>query len=106
MKIDIRFRDLDASNALKNHATRRLQFGLRRFGHAINGVTLRVSDVNGPRGGVDKRCHIIAHGPRLGTIAVDELHGDIYLAVDAAVERLSRTVGRELARVRSNQRAA
>jgi len=53
MKIDIRFRDLDASNALKNHATRRLQFGLRRFGHAINGVTLRVSDVNGPRGGVD-----------------------------------------------------
>ena len=106
MKIDIRFRDLDASDALKTHAMRRLQFGLSRFGHAISAITVRVSDVNGPRGGVDKRCQIIVRGPRLGTLALDELHGDIYVAVDAAVERLSRTVGRELARVRQSERAA
>ncbi len=101
MKIDIRCLSFETSEALKTHTERRIHFLLSRFGTDIGTVHVRLSDVNGPRGGLDKRCHVTLHGPRLGSVVVDELSADAYASVNYALHRAARVVSRELDRVRS-----
>lgn len=100
MKIDVRFRGLEPSHALRDHAARRIHFHLSRFSHEISSVLVRIRDVNGPKSGVDKQCQVTVRGRRLSDISIDDLSGDAYAAIDMAVERVSRVVGRDLERVR------
>lgn len=100
MKIDVRFRGLGSSEALREHAVRRILFQLSRFGHELSAVVVRVSDINGPRGGLDKRCRIAVRGRRIPVLVIEETSADASSAIDLAVGRIARTVGRELERAR------
>ena len=100
MNIDVRFRGLEPSESLRDHVVRRIHFHLSRFGHEISSVHVRISDVNGPKGGVDKQCQIKVRGRRLSAVVIDDLSGDAYSSVDMAVERVGRAVGRDIERVR------
>lgn len=101
MQLEVRFQSLDSSEPLREHTSRRVQFHLDRFGHELVSVVVRLADVNGPKGGVDKRCRITVRGARVGSLTVEERSADAYSAVDCAVGRIGRTVGRELARARN-----
>lgn len=100
MKIEVRFRGLEPSESLRDHAMRQVHFHLSRFGREFAAVTVRIGDINGPKGGIDKHCRITVRGPRLGSSTLDEFSGDVYSAVDLAVERMAQTAGRALERVR------
>lgn len=105
MKIDVRFRGAVGEHApLKEHVLRRAHFQLGRFGHELTGVTVRLSDINGPKGGLDKRCQVTATGRHIGTLAVDELQGDARAAIDLALDRAGRQVGQKLERTRAVRR--
>ena len=105
MKIEIRFRGLESSDALRDHVSRRIHFHLSRFGNEVTAILVRLADVNGPKGGVDKRCQVTVRDPRIGAATLDEMGGDAYSAVDMAVERVGRSIGRELDRARSDRRS-
>ncbi len=94
MKIDLRIRGLEDAAGLKEQVERRLQFALRRFGPEVAQVTVRLSDENGPRGGVDKRCHLTVRGPRLNTVVIDERSASAEVAIDLAADRVGRAVAR------------
>ncbi len=100
MQIDVRFHGLQSSHALRRHITKRLNNHLGRFSHELTRVIVRIGDVNGPKGGVDKRCKITVRGPRVGTSTLDELSNNAYAAVNNAVHRLTRAVGRRIERAR------
>ena len=104
MKIEIRFRGLESSDALREHVARQVQFHLNRFGREVTTVLVRVADINGPKGGLDKRCQVTVRGPRIGSTTLDDLSGDPYSAADSAIERVGHTVGRRLEQLRSGQR--
>lgn len=59
---------------------------------------MRLTDVNGPRGGIDKHCVIEVRGPALVPIVIRERDADLYAAIDRAAERVDRTVARRLSR--------
>jgi putative sigma-54 modulation protein len=100
MKIVVRFLGLPLSEMLREHSERQTLFHLSRFGHDLSSVTIRIRDVNGPKGGVDKQCQVFATGPRLGYSTLQERSEDAYQAVDTAISRLARTVARGLERAR------
>jgi ribosome-associated translation inhibitor RaiA len=100
MNIVVRFLGLEPSEMLREHCERQALFHLSRFGHDLRTVDIRIRDVNGPRGGVDKQCQVFATGPRLGYSTLQELSEDAYQAADAAISRLARTVARGLKRAR------
>lgn len=106
MKIEVRFRGLDASDSLREHAMRQVQSHLSRFGQDLAGVVVRIADTNGPKGGIDKKCQITVRGPRVGESSLEELADDGYAAVSVAAERIARTVGRGLERAREERRNA
>jgi ribosomal subunit interface protein len=82
------------------YATRRVHQHLSRFGRQVSTVTVRISDVNGPKGGADKRCLVTLSGPRLGSVHLHETHADIYASIDLALDRLAHAVRRSLERAR------
>jgi putative sigma-54 modulation protein len=100
MKIAVRFLGLPPSEALREHSERQAMIHLGRFVHDLESVEIRVRDVNGPRGGEDMECKVSAKGPRIGFTTMAELSADAYHSVQLAVARLSRTIARNLGRVR------
>lgn len=94
MKLDIRGEHLELTDDLRTHAERRLQFVLGRFGQRIARVTMHLTDLKGPRGGVGKQCRITVDMPHRLIAEVSD--ADLYAAIDRAADRLGRTVAREL----------
>lgn len=82
---------------LADLARRRLEFALGRFGGRIRSVTVRLGDVNGPRGGVDKTCVVkIRLDASKRLVVIEDADADATLAIDRAADRASRTVARAL----------
>jgi putative sigma-54 modulation protein len=106
MKIHVRCTGIEHSQSLVDHTTRKIHQHLSRFGHRLSRIDARLSDVNGPRGGRDKRCLVIVHGPGLGPLRVEELHEDFYAGVDRALDRLAQVVGRNICRTRERYASA
>jgi len=78
---------------------RRLEFALGRFSARLRQVSARITDVNGPRGGIDKSCVITLRLERTGPpIVIEDIDDDPMVAIDRAADRAGRTVARALAR--------
>jgi len=103
MKTTIRFRNIEASDELRVAVERLAYLHLSRFGGEVRNVRIGVSDVNGPRGGVDKRCQVAVSGDRLGQVSVQQMHGDVAIAIELALDRAARAVGRSLERQREQR---
>lgn len=101
MRIEVRGRGFDVSLALGSYAERRALFAFGRFAPRIEGVSVLLSDTNGPRGGIDKECQLRARLRPSGALRVAEQDADMYAAIDRASERMARTMARELARRRA-----
>ena len=98
MRTDIRGYHLPISDALRIHIERPLHFALSRFGARILHVAVRLEDVNGPRGGVDKLCRIVVALSGAGHVQVEVLDSESIRAVDRAADRIQGVVGREIDR--------
>ncbi len=99
MKIYIRGRNIEVTRVVRTRVERRLGFALGRFGERIDRVLLRFSDTNGYRGDVDKRCQIDV-GLRPRSVRVEHTDADLFVALDRAADRASRSVARALERER------
>ncbi len=104
MQIDIQARNFSLTSALRNYIERRLGFALSSRDDRIRRVMVRLSDINGPRGGADKCCHIQVVLPQLTDVVIEDTEVDLYVAIDRAADRAGRTVGRRLARHRDRGR--
>lgn len=99
MKIQVQTSNVKLTKALQARVDLRMGFALARFGERIGRVVLRFSDTNGHRGGADKRCQIdVALRPR--SVRVEHTDSDVFVALDCAAHRASRSVARTLERER------
>ncbi|OYY95651.1 MAG: 30S ribosomal protein S30 [Hydrogenophilales bacterium 28-61-23] len=100
MQTDIQSQGFSLTEGLNNYVVKRLAYGLSRGDEAITRITVRLSDINGPRGGADKRCLIEVRLKTSPTVVIEDIETDLYLAIDRAVERAGRTLARRLSRQR------
>src|SRR3954447_23488504 len=88
MQLRIRGVNYGLDDGLRDYIERRLQFALGRFAARIHRLTVRLTDVNGPRGGLDKRCRIaVALVPR-GVVIVEGWGHDPFAVVTQAAKRV------------------
>lgn len=106
MQIDIQTRNFPLSDARRSHIKRRLDSTLSTREFHIHRVLVRLADVNGPRGGADKCCHIQVVLTNLPDVVIKDTEVDLYAAIDRAVDRAGRTTGRRLARHRIKSRSS
>ncbi len=101
MQISITGRRVELHPDTVTAMERRLHYALSRFDHAISGVTVRISDINGPRGGHDKECLIMVRLRQGGEVVVQGNGSDCASVLNQCADRVSRAVARELDRRRS-----
>ena len=106
MQINIQAKQFSLTEALRSHAERRLRSTLTCFGDHIQRVIMRLSDINGPRGGEDKCCHLQVVLSGLPDVVVEDIEADMYVAIDRATDRAGRTVVRKLDRQQTLLRQA
>lgn len=98
MQIEIHAHDFPLTEDLRAHVERRFQFAVGRFQDQLLSVIVRLSDINGPRGGVDKHCQVQIRLRGLPKIVIKDTEADLYVAVDRAADRSGRTLARNLQR--------
>ncbi len=98
MNIEIQAVNFTISQAINQYIQRRVKFGLKKRQDAIRRIIVRLTDINGPKGGKDKCCHIQIVMPKIEDVIIEDTEVNIYQAVDKAVERASRNVNKYLAK--------
>lgn len=100
MQIEIHAHGFTTTEALREHVTRRLQHAFGCCADRITRIMVRLSDINGPRGGVDKRCQIQVRLATLADVVIENTEADLYVAIGRAAERAAKTAVRHLTRQR------
>lgn len=88
----------DTVDALREFASHRLSLALRRFERRIRQVIVRISDLNGPRRGVDSKCSIavdLVDGRRIFAHATTAWP---FASVTRAAGRVNEALRREIDR--------
>lgn len=101
MQIDIQARDFTLTPDLRGYVERRLRFGISHLQKRRLRINVRLSDVNGPKGGADKRCLLQIRADGVPEIIVQDTQVDLYDAITRAVERAGRTLRRSQRRTGS-----
>lgn len=100
MQYDIQSKGFSLTESLKNYTAQRMRFALQRSNSHVIRAHVRLADINDPRGGVDKRCHIELALADHNNIVIEDTQADLYFAIDRACERTMRTLNRRLERER------
>ncbi|MDH5338710.1 MAG: HPF/RaiA family ribosome-associated protein [Rubrivivax sp.] len=104
MQVMFESRDPEASR-LRGLAERRVRFVMRRLTWLVPRAHVRMHDINGPRGGVDKRVQIELRTESGGSVVVTSVARDWRSALDTALARAARAIVRAWRRARSHPRA-
>lgn len=94
-----RLNDFDES-----YIRRKLGMKLGKFADAIERVTVRLKDVNGPKGGVDKRCRIKIVISGLPSLLIEEQGESLNAVIDLALSRAENVIRHRLQRRRTISR--
>ncbi len=103
MDLEVRIQNNDLGAAVRNYAIRRIRFAMGRFASRVGRVIIRISDVNGARGGIDQCCHITAEVLPSGRVVVEQVDADLFAAIDRACERSGQAFRRHIERVRGER---
>ena len=98
MRFEIRGRDISIGHALRDHIERRLRFALDRFARRIKQVNVKLGDLNGPRGGIDKCCKVAISLDCSSPIVVESHASNVYAAIDCVADKAATCIGRRLKR--------
>ena len=103
MNIYVRFAGIDSPEPVRAYAERRILIALDRVLGVGATALVRLSDLNGPRGGMDKRCRITVREPGF-TAQAEAIDGDPFTAIDRACGRMARILRDDRAHARAHLR--
>lgn len=103
MQITFESRDADGAQ-IRELALERVRFTLRRLAACVPYATVRFSDINGPRGGVDKRCLMEFKTDKGASVVIASLASDWRTALERALRRATRAITRSRQRVQKPTR--
>ena len=97
MLYNIHWKNDIRSEATEVHARKQANSMLDRFAERIRAVSLKFEDLNGPKGGVDKRCTVEIVG-QFAPLFASANATNYFIASNRAIGKLKRGVVRALER--------
>ncbi len=94
MQVQIESAHAGEANGLRAALDHRVRFVFRRMQDKVRQIHVSLHDVNGPRGGVDKRCRVTLKLDAHGLLVVSAQAPSASLALDGALRRANRSLVR------------
>jgi len=91
MQVFFTSRDAEGER-MRELAVRRVHFVMRRLAWLTPRASVHLADVNGPRGGVDKRCQVQFKTEDGDTVVITSMARDWRDALDSALARANRVL--------------
>ncbi len=104
MRLQVSGSNVKLDESILDHVDRRFRFALDRLESEVSSVSIKLGDVNGPKGGVDKQCKVLVKLASGGDLVLRERAEDIYLSVSRASDRVQRLVRRRIDRRKTRRR--
>jgi ribosomal subunit interface protein len=98
VQIELKAQGTDLADSLRAYIERRLSLNAGRFFDQVIRIRVRISGLNGPRGGTRTSCRISIDVKSLGKLVVQESDLDAHTAIDRAAARLGRLLSQRIAR--------
>ena len=96
----VRLIGVDLDDDEQASVRRKLGMKLGKFATSIERISVRVTDVNGPRGGVDQLCNVKVVLSGLPSVVIQRRHVALHAAIDDALRATERAVRRSVGRRR------
>lgn len=100
MQIHIHANAFELTDSIKDYVEEKLALALSWNQDDLTKISVRLADINGPRGGADKSCHLLIVLKGKKQLVIEDVQADLYVAIDRAIERGARSVSRQIARHR------
>ncbi len=104
MRIIIRHHGIDLTPSVRDMIEKTMDHALDRIDHDVLSVTVFLSDVNGPKGGIDKECRILLHLKQRGFCTIEDKDDSLPRMMERLADRVSHTVRRHLDKQHSLRR--
>jgi ribosome-associated translation inhibitor RaiA len=102
--VAIRVAGVDVSDDVRADIRRKLGRQIGKFALSIERVTVRLSDVNGPRGGMDQQCQVKVVLSGAPSVVVESQSATMHAAIASAIAGVARAVRKRLQRQRTRPR--
>lgn len=96
MKLNVYFGDLKLSSTAQEEASTLIETSFEHFRTHVRHVNLAFSDVNGPRGGVDKQCRCVVHLKKMAPIVVQDRDKSYVNLLHRVLRRTSHTLSERI----------
>lgn len=103
MHIEIKSRGFEMTPGLRNYVMRRFTRPLDFARGRAHRASVYLTDENGPRGGIDKRCRIAITLNGCSPLVISDTQEDMYQAIDRVAKRAVNALSRRMAHVRRNR---
>ena len=100
----IRVLGANVNKDTRRYMRQKLTRALGKYARSIERVTVRMKDVNGPRGGIDQLCRIKVVLSKLPSVLVETRHALLDVAFRSALGRTERAVRKSVQRRRMKPR--
>ena len=104
IRVDLRARAMSLSTAELSILLQRVAASLDRVASSVRRVRIRVADVNGDKGGLDKRCSVQVWLRGRGKVEVSSTGETIWQALSSALASVKRRCHEQVARRRHPRR--
>jgi ribosome-associated translation inhibitor RaiA len=104
MHVDIQSLGFNLTPALSAHTRKRIDDTLHFASSRITRMLVRLSDINGRRGGNDKRCLVELRVKGVPNVVIEDVETDLYSAIDRAIGRARLAMLRRLGHARGAYR--
>jgi putative sigma-54 modulation protein len=92
MRIHVVGRTVEIDDSLHGFVEHRMLLALGRLSPGIHCAIVRLYDLNGPRGGMDKTCRIEVRLRSRNCLVVEHTDSNLYSAISRAADRAGRAV--------------
>ncbi len=105
MRIYLQSQGFEITPAIDEHVRRQLARNLAGSEDNIIAVDVFLGDINGPKGGMDKKALVCVQMASRLSARFEAVHSDLYRAVTVAARKAKRSVKRTLRRHKRMQKA-
>lgn len=98
MRLCFQERNLNGGRRFGRFVKRRVKTAFARMEHAVQSVTVILSDVNGPKGGKDQQCKVLVTLDGRREIVIRDQQENMMVAISNAVFRASYQVSQQIKR--------